>query len=694
MMNCLSKSLCQLSSYSFRPRPSLTPLVPKRYIGIPPAFLLDEYIPRYQLLTSIDAAKKRSLAYAHLRECNLCPRNCGVNRYEKTGVCLIGAETVKVNTIAPHRGEEPCIQGFNGSGSVFFSGCNLRCVFCQNHDIAHQRNGFDLTPEELADWFMKLQEVGNCHNINLVTPEHVVPQVALAILTARDMGLKIPIIYNTSSFDSLESLELLDGLVDIYLPDFKVWKNSTSKRLLKAEDYAETATESIKAMHKQVGDLCFTSDGIAKKGILLRHLVMPGKEDEGRKIMIWLAENVSKDLYVHIMEQYHPDAHVGKRKRTTKNAAGEEQAEVRYAEINRAVRDDELSSVRDAAVAAGLWRFCEANEDNSMFHLNNSPRPPRLLPQIPHPSRPRNSSSNSSRPRPPSLVSALCPPSRLLLRRHKSHEAQLTLSATGSEGGEGQRTHIQVLANSVVATVLILLHTYVLSGSSAECFENGRGAADLLVVGIVANYAAVAADTYSSELGILSKSKPRLITSPTLRVVPPGTNGGVTAAGLLAGVLGAFTVAVASAVLLPFCAESSLMDRVYWTLAFTGWGTLGSVLDSILGGLLQASVVDKRTGKVVEGDGGKKVLVHPHPRAGGDTGYSSASSSASGSVKQRKEEKGGVEMVHESRKVESGMDLLDNNTVNVLMAFIMSVGAMGVAGWVWGVSVFDIAVLG
>ncbi|GAB1193779.1 hypothetical protein APSETT444_003007 [Aspergillus pseudonomiae] len=236
-------------------------------------------------------------------------------------------------------------------------------------DIAHQRNGFDLTPEELADWFMKLQQVGNCHNINLVTPEHVVPQVALAILTARDMGLNIPIIYNTSSFDSLESLELLNGLVDIYLPDFKVWKNSTSKRLLKAEDYTETAMESIKAMHEQVGDLCFTSDGLAKKGVLLRHLVMPGKEDEGREIMRWLAENVSKDLYVHIMEQYHPDAHVGKRKRTTRNAKGDGEAEVRYADINRAVRDDELGCVRDAAVAAGLWRFCEANENSSMFHL-------------------------------------------------------------------------------------------------------------------------------------------------------------------------------------------------------------------------------------------------------------------------------------------------------------------------------------
>lgn len=218
---------------------------------------------------------------------------------------------------------------------------------------------------------MKLQMIGNVHNINLVTPEHVVPQVALSILAARDMGLKLPIIYNSSSFDSLESLELLDGLVDIYLPDFKVWKNSTSKRLLKADDYTTTAMESVKAMHNQVGDLSFTSDGIAKKGVLLRHLVMPGKEDEGREIMRWLAENVSTDLYVHIMEQYHPDAHVGKKKRLAKNSnnGGEDRGEeARYAEINRAVKDEELGSVRDAAVAAGLWRFCEVNEHGG-FHL-------------------------------------------------------------------------------------------------------------------------------------------------------------------------------------------------------------------------------------------------------------------------------------------------------------------------------------
>ncbi|MCJ1367291.1 hypothetical protein MMC16_006423 [Acarospora aff. strigata] len=352
-----------------------------RNLHLAPPFLIEDYIPRYQQLSSIDAAKKRAAAYAHLRNCNLCPRLCGVNRYEKTGVCLIGAETVKVNVIAPHFGEEPCIQGHNGSGSVFFSGCNLRCVFCQNHDIAHQRKGFDLTPEQLAEWYMKLQDVGRVHNINLITPEHVVPQVTLSLLHARELGLRLPIIYNTSSFDSLDSLKLLDGLIDIYLPDFKVWKDSTSKRLLKADNYTSTAMESIKAMYAQVGDLSFTPDGIAKKGVLVRHLVMPGMEDEGQEIMRWLADNVSKDIFVNIMEQYHPDAHVGKPKQasTRLQARSSESTlyrsdnelmpsvtqkgpELRYEDINRPITKDELSSVTKSARAAGLWRFCDVAE--------------------------------------------------------------------------------------------------------------------------------------------------------------------------------------------------------------------------------------------------------------------------------------------------------------------------------------------
>ncbi|CBF79747.1 hypothetical protein AN7615.2 [Aspergillus nidulans FGSC A4] len=295
-------------------------------------------------------------------------------------------------------------------------------------------------------------------------------------------------------------------------------------------------------------------------------------------------------------------------------------------------------------------------------------------------------------------------------------KAQLTLSATGSHGGEGARTHIQVLANSIVATVLSLVHAWVIrnnkaDGLTAECFSNGRHAADLLVVGIVANYAAVAADTFSSELGILSKSKPRLITSPTLRVVPPGTNGGVTGTGILAGLLGAFTIAVTSAILLPLCGsfKSTVQDRIIWILATTFWGGLGSILDSVLGGLFQASVVDKRSGKIVEGTGGQKVLLHPSSTKPGNAAETLHSTAGTTGAQLRNTEtaantaalkgtratgtstgtENGEKIHHESRRIESGHDILDNNAVNVLMALIMSVGAMVAASYVWDLSVWD-----
>ena len=188
----------------------------------------------------------------------------------------------------------------------------------------------------------------------------VVPQVALSILHAREKGLRVPIVYNTSAYDSLASLELLDGLVDIYLPDFKVWEPATSRRLLKAEDYAATARESIKVMHAQVGDLCFTGDGIAKRGLLVRHLAMPGLEAESAEIMRFLAAEVSRDCFVNIMEQYRPDAYVGRPKRgRERGKEGDSGEQQRYAEINRAVSKEEISSVRKAAEEAGLWRFCD-----------------------------------------------------------------------------------------------------------------------------------------------------------------------------------------------------------------------------------------------------------------------------------------------------------------------------------------------
>ncbi|EEP75504.1 conserved hypothetical protein [Uncinocarpus reesii 1704] len=296
-------------------------------------------------------------------------------------------------------------------------------------------------------------------------------------------------------------------------------------------------------------------------------------------------------------------------------------------------------------------------------------------------------------------------------------KAKLTVSASGSAGGEGPRTHIQVLANSVVASILILLHTrqlYQNKGHEPPCFAYGG---DLLMVGIVANYAAVAADTYSSELGILSKSSPRLITSLTLRKVPRGTNGGVTLVGLAAGALGALTIALTSVLLLPFCPVGTLAkftktgldggrawgsrEKILWVMAVTVWGTLGSVLDSVLGGLLQATVVDKRTGKVVEGEGGSKVLVHPGAvaRPGPEDTYIRQGSQlrvtedianivAPRPLRHEMDVSGKIaggpaDVEHESRRIQAGHDVLDNNAINVLMAAIMSIGAITVSSYLW-----------
>ncbi|PNY28922.1 hypothetical protein TCAP_01153 [Tolypocladium capitatum] len=225
-------------------------------------------------------------------------------------------------------------------------GCNLRCIFCRNFDIAHQRNGLHLTPEELGDWYAKLQEVGKVQTINIVTPEHVVPQVALSILHARDRG---------SGFDSLASLELTDGLADIYLADFKVWESSTSKRMLKADDYAATARESIRAMQAQVGDFCLTGDGIAKRGVLVRYLVMSGKEAEGPDIMRFLASELSTDYFVDVMEQYRPGAHVGNEKRGRSSGRPDDEAGTPTSTAMLAER----KSLDPQGCRGGIWSFKE-----------------------------------------------------------------------------------------------------------------------------------------------------------------------------------------------------------------------------------------------------------------------------------------------------------------------------------------------
>ncbi|KAF2869742.1 integral membrane protein DUF92-domain-containing protein [Massariosphaeria phaeospora] len=295
-------------------------------------------------------------------------------------------------------------------------------------------------------------------------------------------------------------------------------------------------------------------------------------------------------------------------------------------------------------------------------------------------------------------------------------KAKLTQSATGATGGEGARNHVQVLANSLTASILILLDTWKLAREGSYSNEDScwRRGSDVLVVGIVANYAAVAADTFSSELGILSKSKPRLITAPW-RVVPPGTNGGVTLVGLGAGLLGASIIALTSTLLIPFCKEWGLADKGKYTLAMTLAGFSGTLLDSYLGAVLQASVVDVHSGKVIEGDGGRKVLLHSsHPLHQDQTAKlrSEASSYQEGtgavaktsaletsvtaaSIKQsaRGSKASAAGIPHESRKVEAGLDILDNNAVNLLMATSVSVGAMIAACLLWGLPISSVILL-
>jgi len=273
--------------------------------------------------------------------CRVCPRRCRVNRLrDERGLCRSGRRAW-VASAFPHFGEEDCLRGWRGSGTIFFSHCNLRCVFCQNFDISQGGEGRELEAEEVAELMLGLERLG-CHNINLVTPEHVVPQVLEALARAAERGLRLPIVYNTSAYDSLDSLHLLDGVVDIYMPDFKFWSPDLAGRYLRARDYPEVARAAIREMHRQVGDLVFDEDGLARRGLLVRHLVMPGMLEETRAIMEFLAREISPHTYVNLMDQYYPAGLVG---------GG------RYPEIGRRVTREEMALAFRYAREAGLYRF-------------------------------------------------------------------------------------------------------------------------------------------------------------------------------------------------------------------------------------------------------------------------------------------------------------------------------------------------
>ena len=281
------------------------------------------------------------LALAELEVCRLCPRDCEVDRLNnETGVCKSGRYAM-VSSYGAHLGEEDCLRGTRGSGTIFFSWCNLRCVFCQNYDINWLGEGRVTPPSELAGMMLRLQQLG-CHNINFVTPEHVVPHILEALLPAIERGLRLPLVYNTGGYDSLESIQLMNGIVDVYMPDFKLWNAETARRYLKAPRYPETARRAILEMHRQVGPLVFDEHGLALRGLLVRHLVMPGLVEETREILKWIAQELGANTYVNLMDQYCPAGKVG---------------ETEYPEINRRISLEEYETALESARAAGLRRL-------------------------------------------------------------------------------------------------------------------------------------------------------------------------------------------------------------------------------------------------------------------------------------------------------------------------------------------------
>lgn len=297
---------------------------------------------RYRTLLRNGALYERvEQATRVLRSCWVCPRHCGVDRQAgELGTCLVGARA-RVAAAGPHFGEEFPLRGWYGSGTIFFAGCNLRCLYCQNAEISHQPNGKELEPEELAEIMLDLQEQG-CHNINLVSPSHQVPQILEGLLIAAQRGLRLPLVYNTSAYDDLEMLRLLDGVVDIYMPDLKYADATVGRWLSKVPDYPAVAQLAIKEMHRQVGDLVLDEEGIAVYGLLVRHLVLPGGLAGTAEVMQFLAEEISRETYVHVMDQYHPAA----------------KAFV-HPVLCRPVWEAEVDQARRLAREAGLWRLHE-----------------------------------------------------------------------------------------------------------------------------------------------------------------------------------------------------------------------------------------------------------------------------------------------------------------------------------------------
>ena len=249
--------------------------------------------------------EKIERAFALLESCTLCPRACRVNRLAgKLGTCRAGGRP-EVSSYSPHFGEERPLVGLHGSGTIFLTHCNLRCRFCQNYSISHLGEGQPVSFDRLARMMVELQALG-CHNINFVTPTHFVPQILKALPIAVELGLRVPLVYNSSGYDSVGTLALLDGVFDIYMPDFKFASSTPAKEYCSAPDYPEVARAAIREMHRQVGDLVMDERGIARRGLLVRHLVLPKGQAGTEEVVRFLAEEISRETYVNIMDQYFP----------------------------------------------------------------------------------------------------------------------------------------------------------------------------------------------------------------------------------------------------------------------------------------------------------------------------------------------------------------------------------------------------
>ena len=297
------------------------------------------FIPSYMgLYEKGDLEERIRLLNDLLKECRLCPRECRVNRLiGETGFCKAGAE-VETSGAFPHFGEEPPLVGDQGSGTIFLTHCNLRCVFCQNYDITHLGRGDPISLSEMAGMMLRLQEMG-CHNINYVTPTHYVPRIVASLPEAIEKGLRLPLVYNCSGYESVEVIRLLEDIVDIYMPDVKFMNEEYSRKFCHAPDYPEVVRKVLKEMHRQVGDLVINSDGIAEKGLLIRHLVMPGGVASTETVLGFIAQELSVHSYINIMGQYRPEYRADE-----------------YPEISRRITHKEYLEAIRVAKRLGLYR--------------------------------------------------------------------------------------------------------------------------------------------------------------------------------------------------------------------------------------------------------------------------------------------------------------------------------------------------